>query len=491
MQVAVAQFGDQRGLVVALDDAGRLTVGYMGTKPPLSAVPSSLGVGGSGRASSGGGGGSAHRDVDYDRLDEEHRALLNVIREAQAEGAGKAEPRDRLLIRSQVPRSLDVDGAGDVNLQGVALPVDLVQLATFTGGAGARGGHNVAAAHGYVKVCVKVYLTHSGDKPATNVSLVLSCPGFLHSVPKNVVIQRIGGAAASTPVMVKFYLYATKTQLPSGLDVQVVATYTAPGGEPRIATHAVALPLHIACRPKAATKNAAHKLTLDTAGAPALPLTELFDDFLLAASELGLDTGEVLGPAANNAMGFQLWASGADAGVGLPAQPTTAPAPALVSILVSKNAGRYRLQSDSLPALFLIADDLERRLNARLALPGAVVPASSSSSSSGVGGRLVTCEDAYPLTEYFALIRSHWEARRLLAEQLAQLNDRAHQFRTVQKRLLVRFKDRNPSPLGGLDALMRESYDALLALSKSASAAAVFWSRRSATPPSPTVSPNR
>jgi hypothetical protein len=177
-----------------------------------------------------------------------------------------------------VPRSLDTDGAGDVNLQGVALPPDLVQLSTFTGGAGGRGGgsssssssSNAAAAgvRGYVKVCVKVYLTHSGDKAATNVSLVLSGPGFLHTVPKNVVIQRIGGTAASTPVMVKFFVYATKAQLPSGLDVQVVATYTAPGGEPRIATHAVTLPLHIACRPKAAAKNAAHKLTLDTAGAP-------------------------------------------------------------------------------------------------------------------------------------------------------------------------------------------------------------------------------
>ena len=469
VQVAVAQFGDQRGLVVALDDAGRLTVGYMGTKPPLTAVPSSLGAG-SGSSSSGSASGSAHRDLDYDRLDEEHRALLHVIREAQSESGGKAEPRDRLLIRSQVPRSLDTDGAGDVNLQGVALPPDLVQLSTFTGGAGGRGGgsssssNNAAAAgvRGYVKVCVKVYLTHSGDKAATNVSLVLSGPGFLHTVPKNVVIQRIGGTAASTPVMVKFFVYATKAQLPSGLDVQVVATYTAPGGEPRVATHAVTLPLHIACRPKAAAKNAAHKLTLDTAGAPALPLTELFDDFLLAASELGLDMGEVLGPAAANAMGFQLWASGGDEGADPAAQPS-APAPALVSILVSKNAGRYRLQSDSLPALFLVADELERRLNARLAQLGTVVP---SSSSGGGGGRLVTCEDAYPLTEYFALIRSHWELRRLLAEQLAQLNDRAHQFRMVQKRLLVRFKDRNPAPLGGLDTLMRESYDALLGLSE-------------------------
>lgn len=31
----------------------------------------------------------------------------------------------------------------------------------------------------------------------------------------------------------------------------------------------------------------------------------------------------------------------------------------------------------------------------------------------------------------------------------------------VEKRLLARFKDRTPSPLGGLDTLMRESYQVI------------------------------
>jgi hypothetical protein len=34
-------------------------------------------------------------------------------------------------------------------------------------------------------------------------------------VPKNVIIQKVGGMQ-STPVMVKLYFYATKTNLPSG-----------------------------------------------------------------------------------------------------------------------------------------------------------------------------------------------------------------------------------------------------------------------------------
>lgn len=66
VQMAVSDFGGQKGLVVTLDETGRLSIGFMGTKPPLSAVPSLT---------------SANaREVDYDRLDEEHRDLLQVER---------------------------------------------------------------------------------------------------------------------------------------------------------------------------------------------------------------------------------------------------------------------------------------------------------------------------------------------------------------------------------------------------------------------------
>ena len=80
--------------------------------------------------------------------------------------------------------------------------------------------------------------------------------------------------------------------------------------------------------------------------------------------------------------------------------------------------------------------------------------------------RAVTCDDEYPLDEYFSSIRLHFQLRGTLAEQLSMLNNSAHQFRMVQRRLLVRFKDRNPTPLLGLDTLMRESYSALLRISK-------------------------
>jgi Bardet-Biedl syndrome 9 protein len=62
--------------------------------------------------------------------------------------------------------------------------------------------------------------------------------------------------------------------------------------------------------------------------------------------------------------------------------------------------------------------------------------------------------------------QAHFQARQNIAQLSAQLNDVAHQYRMVEKRLLVRYKDRNPTPMGGLDSLMKETYAKLLALSK-------------------------
>ena len=48
------------------------------------------------------------------------------------------------------------------------------------------------------------------------------------------------------------------------------------------------------------------------------------------------------------------------------------------------------------------------------------------------------------------------------------LNDRAQQFRVIQKRLLVRFKDKNPAPMNKMDALLDDTYRTLMELSMTA-----------------------
>lgn len=410
MHIAVGDFGPQKGLIVQLDDAGRLSLSYLGTKPPQSVASS-----------------AASRELDYDKVEEDHRALLHVIRESQTER--RTEPKDKLLIRCQLPRTLDLEPTP----VDAGLPDGLVWLP-----------HN-ASQRGLVKVTVRVFLSYTGTQATTDVTLSVRGPAFTHVEPQTVVLKSVSGARA-TPTTVKLTFYASAACLPTGLEAELAACYTSTAGEPRVASHRFLLPMFLACRPRHASKSAQHKLTLDTA-LPAQPLTTLFDDVLFAATESGQDVAEALGSTAAQAMGFELWA-------GLEGRSD---GPASVSILVSKTAGRYRVQSDCLPALHVVMAELERRLGERL----------GKLDSPSPSGRLFTCSDFFPFAEYFAAIEGHFGTRLQLRALYSRLNDAAHLFRVIQKKLLARFKDKNPSPLAGLDVLLRETHARILQIGAS------------------------
>lgn len=42
------------------------------------------------------------------------------------------------------------------------------------------------------------------------------------------------------------------------------------------------------------------------------------------------------------------------------------------------------------------------------------------------------------------------------------LRNQAHQFRSIQKRLLIRYKERNPTPLNNIDYLFHLTYNKLI-----------------------------
>ena len=74
----------------------------------------------------------------------------------------------------------------------------------------------------------------------------------------------------------------------------------------------------------------------------------------------------------------------------------------------------------------------------------------------------VRFDDQLPLPEYFRLIDEHFDQRVSIASLRKELDARAHQLRVVQKRLLIRFKDKTPSPLQHLDTLIEATYDDVL-----------------------------
>lgn len=69
--------------MASVGDAGNLSLCYMGTDPPQQVVST-----------------SEKNELNYDAMDEEHRRLLSVIREATSER--RTEPTDQLVIRAQV-----------------------------------------------------------------------------------------------------------------------------------------------------------------------------------------------------------------------------------------------------------------------------------------------------------------------------------------------------------------------------------------------------
>ena len=467
VQIQVAQFASQKGLIVTLDDSGQLNIGYLGTKPPVNAVSLS---GGQNAASSG-------RDMDYDKIDEEHRRLLQIIRESQSDK--KAEPKDKLVLRVQIPKTLDRDMHAGVLEATSSPPKDLVQV------------ENGGDGRGHVKICVRVAISCTGEEPCTNVCLTPHVPSFVYAAPVNMTFENIAGNSA-TPLLVKFYFYARAGQIPTDLNGQITATYTTPSGEARVMVYPLQLPIWLACRVRPAVKQAAFKFTLgpdfgsgnsDPADSPVL--SELFDDMLYATEESGVNVGDMLGSMAAYALGFEYYYTNRGENSNLSDSATAG-----TSILLSKQTGRYRVQSDMLSSALLVTSELERRLLVK----------TGKDASSGIVVPAITFNDTLPLDGFFDAINRHFSTRARyvcflllwlhlsfgcefthsmlfslslsvytrmyyrLADLSSQLNDNSHQFRIVQKRLLVRYKDRNPAPLNGLEIIMEDSYNALIAL---------------------------
>ena len=194
------------------------------------------------------------------------------------------------------------------------------------------------------------------------------------------------------------------------------------------------------------------KFTLDTNRGP-LRIGELFED-MFAQPDVSDEDAARLGAKAAGVLSFR-YACGAD-----------------VTILVSKNAGRYRIQASTLAALWLLAAELVRRLELAFGPGGSQAsPAGGErgegGGEGGGGGALlpafaVQYGEPLPLADFFACVDEHFAARCELARANDALNDRSQQFRVVQKRLLSRFKEKNPSPLNQIDVVLKSTYESII-----------------------------
>eukprot|EP01138_Halocafeteria_seosinensis_P014439 gb/GECG01014740.1/.p1 GENE.gb/GECG01014740.1/~~gb/GECG01014740.1/.p1 ORF type:complete len:915 (+),score=84.97 gb/GECG01014740.1/:1-2745(+) len=402
--VSVECFGDLRGLIAMMDRHGTLSVCYLGTEPPTGAVGALAG---------------STKPLDYVAMDEEHRRLLKKIREAQSEN--KSTQRNKLTLRAEVPTRCEYGSTGSSAEQGFSSMK--ISNASSTGDV-------------LPSICVALQLSYNGSEPINNLSLAIETPIGIRPEQSTYLVERLAAGGTRT---VDIVFQALRQGIPQSLKVDVTASYQTQQGEPRISQCMLELPFAMACRIVRPIKNPVYKLTINTNQPPPPALSSFFQD-MLGQRCLSDDERTAIEQAGVHVVSLRYY-SGAD-----------------VSILVSKNAGRYRIQGGMLEALWLAATQLVTRLERYF---------SSAGVSSG-STLEISYDEPLPLADFFRYIDSHFSARTQLASLRSQLNDRAAQFRSVQKRLLVRFRDRNPAPLSSLDKMLSSTHEELVQLADKA-----------------------
>mmetsp|Transcript_31454 Transcript_31454/g.57089 ORF Transcript_31454/g.57089 Transcript_31454/m.57089 type:complete len:863 (+) Transcript_31454:102-2690(+) len=343
------------------------------------------------------------KELNYDEMEEEHQDLLRIIR--QTHGEGSSEPEERLLVSAQVPEVLDMGNEDDCDADDPVGRSDGMVM--------------------QLTVCISVAL--EGSKAVDNVTLTLKAPSCFSLSQSSIFLEKMspGGPPQIIPIVVRVW----NKVLCSGLEVSLCASYFSGKNEPRTLVTSFELPFALVAKPIPPVKNANHKIQLDCNKQPP-PLQSLFAGLLnqphVSAS---------LGQGMSNLLSVQ-YVSGTEA-----------------TVLVLKSSGRFCVQASEFAALWVLTQELCKRLQEFFG------PGGEGATAPEEEPFTISFQDSLPLHDYFALIDDHFELRRHLEELRNDLTDRTHQYRVIQKRLLVRFKDRNPSPLNHLDNLLNLTFD--------------------------------
>ena len=121
---------------------------------------------------------------------------------------------------------------------------------------------------------------------------------------------------------------------------------------------------------------------------------------------------------------------------------------AAASILVSKDEKKIRVQACSFDQHWLVLKELTEKLEETFRGYDIF--------------DIVTFDEQIPLKELFEIIDQHNAIRKESTHLRKMLESRTVQFRMIQKRLLNRFKDKNPSPLNNMDFLLNHTYEQII-----------------------------
>ena len=186
---------------------------------------------------------------------------------------------------------------------------------------------------------LRVFLSYKGVGSLDDVSISLNLPPPLCCTQESFIVPTLYGGS-ETPVIIPITICTPRHGgcIPSSNLATVMASYFTVAGEPRVAHCEVQLPLVLFCSVVSPIKNANYKVTIDTNRMPP-QLTTLFEE-VIGSSKSGHE--DIV--AAGNVLSF-LYNNGVD-----------------ITVIVSKNAGRFRLQSSRFEALWLLLQELVNRL---------------------------------------------------------------------------------------------------------------------------------
>lgn len=237
---------------------------------------------------------------------------------------------------------------------------------------------------------------------------------LLVTPPQHLVAEISSGSSAQ----LAFTVSAVQDKdliIPSSLEVVVIAVYRGQRRQYQTVHHVALAPLPLVSRPVPPVKNSAFTLQINTEKSPPPSLTDLFADMA------------VFGNVAPNVLSMH-YLNGADA-----------------TVLVSKNAARFKLQGSTMEGLWLLADEVTRRVRQHY----------------GEENLALEVPDDVPLPDFLAVVDTHWAIRKEMSNAQGALDQAAELFRAVEKRLLARFRDRSPADATAVAVLFQESYKLL------------------------------
>ncbi|CAF0771550.1 unnamed protein product [Brachionus calyciflorus] len=354
----------------------------------------------------------ASKPFNFESAEKEYRALQSQIKNAIMNTGAviTKSTKTGLILNIEVPNKLDSISSNRSNLETeLRDPIDSIPSITCK-------------------------LSLKSMEGVQNVRVVINCKAPICAVPDNICYSSIGAVAYEQDIL----FYPKTKHIPASLDVSICASYVyVQNGAPRISECKFSLPLKLVMKSglqsskadsaeKDSKNNQIKKITIET-NRPCVNLTELFPEF--SSSYI---------PANGNVIAAQFYGH------------------ANINILIQgskSSSNRYRLQSDNYETLWLISKEFVARLNSFYSKQSQKIE--------------IFYQESLPTEDFRLIIDKHLEVRQQIENFKELLEKSCAQFRAVQKRMLIKFKDKSPSTLDNMDALLEATYRQIVSISDS------------------------